>query len=92
MSSFVEVAVIATKTVILGLGGLITYFAYKAYRKTDSGSLRALAIGFGVITVGALLAGIAHQALGVSITAGVLINSLLTAIGLGVITYSLYAE
>ena len=85
-------AILLIKTVILSLGGGIALIAYKAHRRTGASSLRALALGFGVITFGALLAGIAHQLLGVALETGVLINSLLTAIGFGIIMYSLYLE
>lgn len=87
-----ETGIIALKTIILLLGGLITYFALKAYRRTRHPSLRALGLGFGVVTLGALLAGLAHQLFGVDFATGVLINSLLTAIGFAVITYSLYVD
>lgn len=84
--------IVAIKTVILLLGSGITVIAYKAYRRTGARSLRTLAIGFGIITSGSMLAGIAHQVLGVDFQTGVLINSLLTAIGFGVIMLSLYIE
>ena len=92
MSQFVLFGIIALKTVILLLGSGISYIAYRAYRRTGAPSLRALSVGFGVITVGALLAGIANQVLGVSFRLGVLLNSLLTVIGFGVIIYSLYID
>jgi NhaP-type Na+/H+ and K+/H+ antiporter len=86
------IGIIVTKTVILLFGGLITYLSYKAYRRTRAAALRALSIGVGIITLGALFAGVAHQLLGVSLTTGVLINSILTMIGFAIITYSLYVE
>lgn len=92
MSVALNTAIIAIKTAILLLGSGVTIIAYKAYRRTRTASLRVLAIGFGIITLGALLAGIAHQLFGVSLEAGILINSLLVAIGLAVILYSLYLE
>ena len=85
-------AIIAVKTVTLLLGGGITYIAYKAYRGTGARSLRMLGVGFGTVTLGALLAGIAHQLLAVSLEVGVLINSALVAVGFAVIMYSLYLE
>ena len=85
-------AILVIKTVILALGGGITFIAYKAHRRTGASSLRALTFGFGIITFGALLAGIAPQLLGVALETGVLINSLLVAIGLAIIMYSLYLE
>jgi hypothetical protein len=92
MSVAVTTAIIVVKTIILFLGGGVTYIAYKAHQRTGAASLRVLAIGFGIITLGALLAGIANQILGVSLEQGILINSLLVAIGLAIIMYSLYLE
>lgn len=92
MSAIVDTAIIALKTIILLLGGGVTYIAYKAHRRTGVASLRLLAIGFGTITLGALLAGIANQFLGVTLEQGVLINSLLVAIGLAIVMYSLYLD
>jgi len=89
---WVDTAIVVVKTVILLLGSGITYIAYRAYRRTGVPSLRMLGIGFGIITFGALLAGIAHQILSVSLEMGILINSVLVAIGLGIIMYSLYLE
>ncbi|WP_276302518.1 DUF7521 family protein [Halorussus lipolyticus] len=84
--------VVALKTVTLLLGGLITFFAYKAYRRTESPALGSLALGFGVVTLGAFLAGIADQILAIDRTTVLVIESLLTVTGFGVITYSLYVE
>ena len=92
MSRTVAIGIIVLKTVILLFGSAITYIAYRAHRRTEARSLRALAVGFGVVTVGALLAGIAHQLLGVPLRSGILINSLLTALGFAIIVYSLYIE
>lgn len=88
--SHVQTAIVATKTLTLVLGGLITYFAFKAYRRTDSVALRALAIGFGIITVGSIVAGSADVVLGVRLGFSVLLQSVLTLIGFVIITYSLY--
>ncbi|MFC6733864.1 MULTISPECIES: hypothetical protein [unclassified Haladaptatus] len=85
-------AIVVVKTVILLLGSGVTYIAFSAYRRTGARSLRALGIGFGVITFGALLAGVANQLLSVSLELGVLINSVLVAIGFAIIMYSLIIE
>lgn len=84
--------VVVLKTGTLLLGGLITYFALKAYRRTGEAGLRALAIGFGVITVGAMLAGAADQVLEVERTYALVVESSLTTFGFLVILYSLYAR
>ncbi|WP_435359477.1 DUF7521 family protein [Haloarchaeobius sp. DFWS5] len=85
--------VVAFKTLTLVMGGLITYISLKAYRRTGSPALRALAIGFGIITTGAAIAGALDQflTLGDNSTA-LIIESALTTVGFGVILYSLYAE
>ncbi|MFC5971021.1 hypothetical protein ACFPYI_06705 [Halomarina salina] len=90
--TLVPTLVVAFKTVTLALGGVITYLTLKAYRRTGSRSLGALALGFAMVTLGALLAGAAHQAVGLDTESVLLIESVLTAAGFGVITYSLYTE
>lgn len=90
--SWTGTAIVAVKTVILLLGGGITYTAYRAYQRTGTPSLRALGIGFGIVTLGTLLAGIADQVFSVSLETGVLVNSVLVAVGFAFIMYSLYLE
>ncbi|MFC6613796.1 hypothetical protein ACFQAS_02270 [Halopenitus salinus] len=92
MVMYIDLLIIVAKTAILLLGGSITYYATRAYRRTGDRSLRALAIGFGFVTVGALLGGILDQGLNWDIAIGIAINSVLTAFGFGVIVYSLYIE
>ncbi|MFC4986767.1 DUF7521 family protein [Saliphagus infecundisoli] len=85
-------AIAVVKFVILLLGGGITYIAFKAYQRTGEDSLRVLGIGFGVITLGALLTGVANQFFSVSLARGVLINSVFVALGLAIIMYSLHIQ
>ena len=84
--------VVAFKTLTLVLGGLITYFAYKAYSRTNSRALRALTIGFGFVTIGALLAGAVDQLTGLDQSWALAAESALTTLGFAVIVYSLYSE
>jgi hypothetical protein len=91
-SPTITTGIVVLKTGILLFGGLITYFSFKAYRRTGSAALRALAIGFAIITFGSALAGAFDVLLDVGLETGVLIDSALTFIGLGFITYSLYVE
>ncbi|MFC6732743.1 MULTISPECIES: hypothetical protein [unclassified Haladaptatus] len=85
-------ALVVLKTLTLVLGGLITYYAYKAYRRTESPALRALTVGFAIVTLGALMAGFADQVLRFDATTVALIESLLTTIGFAVLVYALYVE
>lgn len=90
--SHLDIALMAVKSGTLLLGSLITLLSLKAYRRTGAASLRALGIGFGLVTVGALLAGVGHQFTSLSLTHSVVIESGLTFVGFAVIVYSLYAE
>lgn len=90
--TLVPTALVALKTITLVLGGLITSVAYRAYRRTRAKPIGALALGFGLVTLGALLAGLAHQAVGLDIELVLLVESTLIATGFGIILYSLYAE
>jgi hypothetical protein len=83
----------ALKTATLLLGGTITLFAYRAYRRTGVPALRALAIGFATITLGTILAGamdLLHPSL--SRVDALAVESALTVVGFVVIVYSLYVE
>jgi hypothetical protein len=84
--------VVLFKTITLLLGALVTYFAYRAYSRTDARPLGALAVGFGIVTMGALSAGVVDQVLGAGQRNALLVESSLTMVGFAVILYSLYAE
>jgi hypothetical protein len=89
----VETAIVAANTVTLVLGSLIAYFAFKAYRRTGAAALRALAIGFSVITLGAVAAGAVDFVVPrAGLLEGVLVHSATTMVGFLFIAYSLYVE
>ncbi|MFC6756784.1 MULTISPECIES: DUF7521 family protein [Haloarcula] len=90
MNSPISPIVIGLKTVTLLLGGLITYFAAKAAMKTGSRALRYLAVGFGTITFGSLLAGLADQLFAFSTVMSLIFENAVTAAGFTIIAYSLY--
>lgn len=88
----ITVLLTVTKTVTLILGALITFFAYQAFRRQGIPALRALMIGFGLVTGGAAAGGALYHIADVSFTLGVFIESLMTATGFAVLVYSLYAN
>ena len=92
MSALITTIVTVLKVLSLSLGGLITYFSYKAYRRTASSALRTLTLGFAVITVGAFVAGIVDQIVPVDQSHALLVESMFTAGGFAIILYSLYIE
>lgn len=87
-----ETYVVAAKTITLVCGGLVTWFAFRAYRRTGSPALRALTAGLGLVTAGALVAGVLDRVIGVDLAVGVGVQSTFTAIGFAVLAYSLYVE
>lgn len=92
-----QVGIVVSKTLILILGGLITYYSYQAYRRTGTPQHRWLTYGFGVVTVGTLAGGILDIVIGNVygidlIYTSVFVSSSMTAIGLGIILYSLYVR
>jgi len=82
----------ATKTVTLLFGGTITLLSYRAYRRTGSPALRALTLGIGMVTTGVILGGVLHQVVGLPLELSVSIQSVFTAAGFAVLTYSLYTK
>jgi len=70
MSPHPIIALVALKTITLLLGGLITYLSYKAYQRSQARPLWYLAIGFGIVTAGTLLAGVIDQVVGLWIGDG----------------------
>lgn len=82
----------ATQTVTMVTGGFVTMLAFRAYRRTGAPALRALSVGLGFVTVGALLAGVVHQVAGTDIAVALAVQSSAMAIGFAVLAYSLYAE
>lgn len=87
-----ENIIIILKTLTLVLGGLITYYSFKAYQRTKAKALRALTLGFGIVTIGTLLAGVIDQLAGFPRMDAILVESILIVLGFAIILYSLYAE
>lgn len=89
VSSGVQLAVAIVKTLILVVGGTVTYLAYSAYRRTGDSALQFLTIGLALVGVGVLLGGFTFEILAVPFGVGVLVESLFVLAGLSVIAYSL---
>ena len=88
-SQGIQLAIAIVKTLILVIGGVVTYLAFSAYRRTYDRSLGFLAVGFALIVIGVLLAGVTFELLNVTLGVGVLIESLFVLLGLSIIALSL---
>jgi len=92
-----QVGIVVAKTLTLIIGGLITYYSYQAYERTGAPQHGWLTLGFGIVTAGAILGGaldlVVGNYLGLELlNVSVFVSSSLTAVGLGVILYSLYVR
>jgi len=92
-----QIGIVVAKTLILVIGGLITYFSYQAYSRTGTKEHWWLTLGFGVITVGAILGGVLDLVVETYLAENLLytsvfVSSSMTAVGLGVVLYSLYVR
>lgn len=85
----VAIALAVVKALVLIVGGVITYFAFKAYRRTRQRALAYLATGFGIVTGGLVVAGFLFELLNAPLAVGVLVESTLVLVGFVVIAYSL---
>ncbi len=92
MSQVTATVLVAAKTATLVFGGVLTLFSYRAFRRTGSPALRALTAGIGLLVVGATLGGLLHQVVGLSLAVSVSVQSVFTAAGFAVMTYSLYVK
>lgn len=92
VSQGAAVVLVAAKTTTLVFGSALTYLSYKAYRRTGSRALRTLTLGIGLLIVGATLGGLLHQVLGFTLEVSVSVQSIFTAVGFAVMTYSLFTD
>lgn len=77
------------RTLVLALGLAIAVLSYRAYRRTGATYLRFAAIGFAIIAFGVFLEGVLFELLGWDLMTVHILESVVVAIGFGVLLYSL---
>ena len=80
------------QAIIVVLGIVIVYFAVKGYGKTKSESLLFLALGFLIVTVGAVAAGVLFELLNYDLVTVEAIQAATTVVGFLVIVYSIVGK
>ena len=78
------------KSLIGLLGLMLAYLSLKAYRKSESKNMLFLSIGFGIITVGSILAGLSFEFLGFTLLQVNIVESLMILVGFIMVMYSIY--
>ncbi len=74
---------------ILIFGGVVVYYAGRAYTKTRSQAMLLLAVGFAFVTLGALTAGVMYNLGSLDLGTVITIQAYSQAVGFFVIVYSL---
>ena len=77
------------QALILVFGGVVVYYAGRAYGKTKSYAMFLLALGFAFVTLGAVVAGVLYNIASVDLGTVITIQAFSQAIGFFVIVYSL---
>ena len=77
------------QALILVFGGVVVYYASRAYRKTKSQAMLLLAVGFAFVALGALAAGLLYNVGTVDLSTVITLQSYAQAIGFLIIVYSL---
>lgn len=77
------------QALILLFGGVVVYFATRAFRRTRSHAMALLALGFAFVTAGAVVAGILYTYFTGDLATVITIQAYSQAIGFFIIVYSL---
>ena len=77
------------QTLILIFGGVVVYFASKAYGRTKSQAMLLLAVGFACVALGALAAGIIYYANTADLSTPITVQAYSQAVGFLIILFSL---
>jgi len=85
-------AVVMAKTTIVACAATLAILGFRAYRRTGAPALRTLAVGFALITVAGLAGGVGFQTGTISFEECVAVQSVGTAIGALIVTYSLFQD
>ncbi len=80
------------KGAILGVGVIILYLALKNYRREHNRAMVFLGLGFGFITVGAVLAGVFFEVLKADLLISDIAEASMTVIGFAFILYSIFGR
>ncbi|HUI87014.1 MAG TPA: hypothetical protein VLY21_07660 [Nitrososphaerales archaeon] len=77
------------QALIFVFGVIVIYYASRAYSRHRSRSMLFLAIGFAIVTIGAVAAGVLFELLSVGLETVEAIQAVSQAIGFFIIVYSL---
>ncbi len=77
------------QALILVFGGVVVFYASRAYRRTKSSAMLLLALGFACVAVGAVVAGVIYNINTGDLNTAVTVQAYSQAVGFLIIVYSL---
>jgi len=80
------------KGMVVILGLILVYYSAIGYRKRKEKLMLLMSLGFGLITIGSVSAGIFFEFAGFSLIQVNIVESLLIAIGFSIIVYSIKSD
>lgn len=81
MAELTTLILTTIRVAVLALGAAITYYSFKAYRRTRARYLRDASVGFAIITIGVFIEGLLYEVIGLDLVVAHIVESV--AIGLG---------
>lgn len=87
-----HIGLVIAKLVTMALGFIIAFQAYRGYRRSNSQSMLYLAVGFAVISFGAIVEGILFDIVGLTFHNAGTVATAIVAIGMLTILYALYGR
>jgi hypothetical protein len=87
-----HIGLVIAKLVTMALGFVIAYQAYRGYRRSNSQSMLYLAIGFAIISFGAIIEGVLFDVVGLTFHNAGMVATAIVALGMLTILYALYGR
>ena len=78
------------KVIVVILGTILVYLSYKGYARSKEREFLFLAVGFSLITIGSVAAGVLFEFLGFGLLTVNVIESLMVVLGFLSLIYSIY--
>jgi hypothetical protein len=83
---------IVAKLIIILLGFLIAYQAYRGYRRNHSRPMLYVAVGFVFISFGAVIEGLLFDVVGLTLSDSSTVATIIVAVGMLSVLYALYGR
>ena len=87
-----HIGLVIAKILTMGLGLVITWKAFQAFRQHRSKPMLFVAVGFAFVSVGAVIEGILLDELGFSVFLAGSLQTGIVAVGMLLVVYSLYGQ